>query len=78
MPLEYCPGHRFECFNCVYSFEDIENLTDEIPKASETYLNEKYKNLVRISLVETDSSQHVPKRLLGIEKRIDCIILAQH
>jgi hypothetical protein len=58
MPLEYCIGRRFECFNCVYSFESIRNLANEILNASETYFDEYYKDIVRPSLAATDSFQH--------------------
>jgi hypothetical protein len=58
MPLGYCVGRRFECFNYVHSFKGMENLTDEIPNASETSFDEYYKDIVRPSLVATDSFQH--------------------
>jgi hypothetical protein len=59
MPLEYCVGRRFECFNCVYSFEGIKNLANEILNASETYFDEYYKDIEQPSLAATDSFQHI-------------------
>jgi hypothetical protein len=68
MPLGYCVGRRFECFNCLHSFEGIQNLANEIPEASETYLEEYYKDIVRPSLVATDSFQHTQRDLEDLEK----------
>lgn len=56
--LGYHVGHQFECFHCVYSFEGIKNLANEIPDASETYFDEYYKDIGRPSLAATDSFQH--------------------